>query len=423
VWRIVGTATFVMWCLVPSVGHSADYWVAPTGRDAAGRGSRAQPWATLQYAADRVRPGDTVHVRDGNYDGFHLVRGGTEKAPVTFEAAGERVRIAKRNPKTPDGINVEGAGHVVIDGFAIDEMPRAGVRLTHSAHSTIRRIRADHNGSWGIFTSFCDDILIERNTTTRSVREHGIYVSNSGDRPIIRRNVVRGNRNCGIHMNGDSSQGGDGIISGALVEDNVVLDNGRTGGSAINCDGVQQSRIQNNLLVNNHSNGISLFRIDGAAGSIGNSVINNTVVQAADARWAINIKNESKDNLVANNILFHTGSKGSINVSVDSVAGLVSNHNIVGDRFSADDGELALSLSAWRSATGQDRNSQVATPQDVFVDIKSGDYHLRDGSPAIDAADPGLSPRADIEGTPRPGGARPDAGAYEAKEAKAGRNR
>ena len=236
--------------------------------------------------------------------------------------------------------------------------------------------------------------------------------------PIIRGNVSRGNRMCGIHMNGDASQGGDGIISGALVENNVVFDNGSGGGSGINCDGVQDSKIQNNLLYNNHSNGISLYRIDGAAGSIGNSVINNTIVQAADARWAVNIKNQSTSNLVVNNILFHDGSRGSINIAADSLSGFRSDYNIVVDRFSLDDGDHFIRLAEWRSATGLDRHSQVSRPQDVFVNLESSDYHLRDGSPAIDAADPALAPRMDIEGSPRPRGARPDAGAYEAKDGK-----
>src|SRR4051812_16002194 len=76
----------------------------------------------------------------------------------------------------------------------------------------------DQNGVWGIFSGFSDDLLIENNTASRSVNQHGIYVSNSGDRPIIRNNTLWGNHDCGIHMNDDVTQGGDGIISNALVE-------------------------------------------------------------------------------------------------------------------------------------------------------------------------------------------------------------
>src|SRR5690606_3035 len=119
----------------------------------------------------------------------------------------------------------------------------------------------DMNGSWGFLSGFSDDLLIENNEASRSQVEHGIYVSNSGDRPTIRGNRVWGNRANGIHMNGDASLGGDGIISGARVEKNVIHDNGTGGGSAINADGVQDSRFLNNVVYGNHAGGISLYRI------------------------------------------------------------------------------------------------------------------------------------------------------------------
>jgi hypothetical protein len=397
----------------PPDAWSADYWVGPKGRDANGQGSRTRPWATLQYAADRVRPGDTVHVLDGDYTGFDLRRGGNQQAVVGFKAEGKRVRIVRRNQKTPDGINVEQAGYVVIDGFSVYAMPRAGVRAANSPHVTIRGIRTDHNGVWGIFTAFCDDVTIEGNHTSDSQKEHGIYVSNSGDRPIVRANTTWGNRGCGIHMNGDLSLGGDGIISHAVVESNVIFENGKGGGSGINCDGVQDSKFQNNLLYNNYSSGISLYRGDGGAGATGNSVINNTIVQAADARWAVNITDKSTNNVIANNVLLHKGSKGSINISADSLSGFRSDYNIVVDRFSPDDGSRFISLTEWQSTTGLDRHSLVSTPQDVFVNSGSSDFHLRAGCPAIDSADPGVAPRTDLEGRARPVDARPDIGAYE----------
>jgi hypothetical protein len=398
---------------------AADYWVGPKGRDATGHGRRTRPWVTLQFAADRVRPGDTVHILDGDYEGVDLRRGGTSGMPVSFKAEGKRVQIVRPNRRTPDGINVEGASHVVIDGFVVNGMPRAGVRAVLGSHITIRGLRASRNGVWGIMTGHCDDLAIIGNQTSNSVKEHGIYVGNSGDRTLIGGNITWGNRGCGIHMNGDLSQGGDGIISDAVVESNLIFENGKGGGSGINCDGVQNSKFRNNLLYNNHASGISLYRIDGGGGSMGNSVINNTFVQAADAWWAINVKNKSTNNVIANNILFHQGSRGSINVSADSLSGLRSDFNIVADRFSPDDGSRFMSLAQWQSFTGLDRHSQVSKPQDVFVNIESNDYRLRDGSPAIDAADSEAAPSVDIERKPRPVGARPDIGAFEARDRNA----
>src|SRR5208282_4507220 len=142
-WTTIWVVGILLGCVLPGGSRSADYWVGPRGRDQRGNGGQRRPWATLQFAADRVKAGDTVHVLDGDYTGFYLSRGGEEHAPIRFIAEGQSVRITRRNQRTLDGINIEGAGHVVVDGFVIDGMPRAGIRLTHSKQSVVRRIRAD----------------------------------------------------------------------------------------------------------------------------------------------------------------------------------------------------------------------------------------------------------------------------------------
>jgi len=279
---------------------------------------------------------------------------------------------------------------------------------------TIRGNTGDLNGRWGILTGFSDDLLIENNVMSRSQAEHGIYVGNSGDRPVIRRNVVWGNRANGIHMNGDLSQGGDGIISGAVVEANTIYDNGLGGGSGINCDGVQSSIIRNNVIYDNHASGISLYQIDGGQPARNNQVLHNTIVMASDARWAINIQNASTGNVVRNNILYNQHSfRGSIAISADSLPGFVSDTNVVMDRLSTDGGDTRLTLAAWRGVTGQDTQSIVATPAILFGDFAADDYHLSSTSPARDAGATLPSVTDDREGAPRPQGPASDIGAFE----------
>ena len=171
--------------------------------------------------------------------------------------------------------------------------------------------------------------------------------------PIVRNNQVWGNAGNGIHMNGDLSQGGNGLIVNAVVEKNVIYDNGRQGGSGINADGVQNSRFLNNLLYNNHASGISLYRIDGAAGSTNNLVAHNTITMASDGRWALNIQNGSAGTSVVNTILHNNhSSRGSIDISADSLPGFTSNHNIVRERFTIDDGSVELGPVATRDQPG-----------------------------------------------------------------------
>jgi len=412
--RIARLAT-VLWAGAASVADAATYYVAPppSGNDAHA-GTLAQPWATLQHAADAVQPGDTVQVRAGSYVGGYFTTSGTAAQPITLEAyPGESPAITADNPTTPDGINLEGASYMIVQGFTVNNRTRTGIRAVTCDHVTIRGNSMDSNGVWGILTGFCDDLLIENNVTSRSVQQHGIYVGNSGDRPVIRGNIVFGNSGNGIHMNGDISQGGDGIISNATVEDNVIYDNGVTGGSGINMDGVQNSLIRNNLLYDNHASGISLYQIDGGGPSTGNQVLNNTVLEASDGRWALNIQDGAVNNTVRNNIFYNYHSfRGSISISTDSLSGFSSDYNVVMSRFTTDGGDTILTLAQWQ-AMSQDLHSLIATPAQLFVDAADDDYRLSATSPAADAGQTQADVPTDIVGIARPQGPAYDIGAYE----------
>jgi hypothetical protein len=417
--RVLALAFLVALLAPTDPARAADYFVTNGGDDGLDGLSLATAWATLGHAANVVNPGDTVHVQDGSYQGFYLSRSGAPGSPITFKAEGAAVQITADNGTTPDGINVEGADYVVIDGFVVNDRTRAGIRVALASFVTVRNCHAGNNGRWGIFTGFADDFTVEYNETHHSQAEHGIYVSNSGDRPVIRGNLVHDNRANGIHMNGDASQGGDGTISGALVERNVIYGNGVGGGSGINMDGVTDSVVRNNLLYDNHASGVSLYRIDGATGSTGNLVINNTIVNAADGRWCVNINNGSTGNRVANNILYNLHSfRGAITIDSSSLAGFTSDYNAVIGRFSTDGGNTVIGLPPWQ-ALGYDAHAFVATPAELFL-APGSDFHLRAGSPAIDAGTAAGAPTNDLDDAPRPVGGGIDVGAYENQLANCG---
>lgn len=424
------------------------YVAAPEdGGDDGNIGSKDAPWATLQYAADNVMPGDSVVVMPGGYAGFHLQTSGLAGQSITF-AAQPGARIVARNANTNDAINIENwdspppIGHVVIEGFTLDGdsfpgvleaenpdttqlRPRTGIRIVGTdggsfAHDIVVRNNVISNcRMWGILTGHVQDILIEGNECSGSRVEHGIYHSNSGDRATIRGNILHHNRANGLHMNGDISAGGDGIISDCLVENNVIYQNGTGGGSGINCDGVQSSVIRNNLLFDNHASGISLYQIDAGAPAIGNFITNNTIVQASDGRWCINIRDGSSGATLRNNILMSRHSfRGAINIDAASLPGFTSNFNQVISRFTLDDGNSVISLTAWQTATLQDMNSSVAAPENLFYTpngVLAEDYLLKPGSPAINTGGAQNSPNFDLRGVPRPQGGPGnfDAGCFE----------
>lgn len=402
----------VLACL-PASASAATYYVATDGDDGA-TGDMNAPWQTLQHAADSVAAGDTVVITPGAYAGFHLEQSGADGMPITFSAQ-SGAEITSENSQTPDGINLEGASWIILEGFTVNGMERAGLRTVTADHVTLRNNQGNGNGRWGILTGFVDDLLIEDNRMSGSIEEHGIYVSNSGDRPVIRRNVLFGNAANGLHMNGDAEQGGDGIISDALVESNVIYSNGMLGGSGINCDGVQDSLIVNNLIYDAHASGISLYQIDGGGPASGNHVINNTVVIASDGRWALNIMDDSSGTTVYNNVFLSLHpSRGAIDLcGAGCLSGFTSDYNVVVDVFTPDDNDF-ISLAEWQTATGQDMNSIVADSAAVFVDATGGDYHLSDTSPAVDSGTATEAPTSDLDGNLRPFGAAVDIGAYEA---------
>jgi hypothetical protein len=396
------------------------YYVSSTGNDSH-TGTSQSPWKTLQYASDNAKEGDTVIVTAGEYAGFVIGwdgdQDGTSQNPIVFHA-NPGVIITSKNNKTADGINIEGASYIVIDGFTITNLAntitRAGIRSVENTGVVLKNNVIDGMGRWGIFTGFSENILIENNKTSNSKNEHGIYFSNSADNPIIRGNISFGNHGCGIHMNGDLSQGGDGIISNALVEQNIIYDNGTGGGSGINCDGVQNSTIRNNLLYNNHASGISFYKIDAAEPAKNNLVINNTIIMASDGGWAINITDGSTNAKVFNNILFTNQSyRGGLDCGENSLQGLQSDYNITIDRFTTNGGDNILSLAEWKILTSQDGHSALSTPNDIFVNAAANDYSLKKDCLAIDKGTNNNAPSVDIAGYIRPAGIGYDIGAYE----------
>jgi hypothetical protein len=412
--RIV--VVFALLTALPLSLCATTYYVAHWGNDAYNGLSWDSAFATLQHAADLVSAGDSVLTADGDYVGFDLRTGGNGSQPITFLAWGDSVTITVENGTTPDGINIENADWVIIDGFNVVGITRAGIRIALSEHVRIRNNFCTQNGKWGIFTGFADYALIEHNECSYSADEHGIYFSNSADHPTIQYNYCHHNHSCGIHMNGDESMGGDGLITDATVCCNIVYENGTGGGSGINCDGVAESRIFNNLLYMNHSSGISLYQIDASAGSYNDKIFNNTIINDADARWCLNINTGSTGDTIFNNILINLHSwRGSISIDSSSIPDFFSDYNVVVDRFSDDGGNSTMTLAQWQSL-GYDAHSMLADPLDsIFVGWQSGNYHLQQDAQAVDSGTAAVSSVVayDLDGVPRPQGAGFDIGSYE----------
>ena len=104
--------------------HAADYYVDaddPTAADT-NPGTIAKPFVTVQKAADLVQPGDTVRLKAGVYrQQFVLKTSGTEKAPITFEAApGDEGKVLFRGTEIVPQVDQQPGPHGTVLSLSYD---------------------------------------------------------------------------------------------------------------------------------------------------------------------------------------------------------------------------------------------------------------------------------------------------------------
>ena len=410
-------------CSMLAFGANATtYYVAPPPAGSNfNLGTLAQPWATLQHAANQVGPGDVVEVRTGNYAGMNLTSGGAAGLPITFRAfAGESPVIDAPAASPSVGINIETASHVVIEGFRLVATGNYGIRIIDSDDVQVRNNRIDGMTQSGVLASSADDVVIEDNHITASVINAGVLYLGSGDRLVVRRNELLNNHG-GIVLIADAKFGPPGLIRDAIIEANRIRIVNGSLVSAIAFIGVQDSTVKNNLAYNVPRFGILLWKDVASGSSTGNLIVNNTIVLLDIGRFAIYALEASTGTTIRNNVLYNANTSattGSISMSSDSFPGTSSNRNVVVDRFeiTTPQGDTMYSLANWRTQTGQDFNSLLGNPVTLFVSLATGNFRLPAGSPAIDAGEARNDVLLDVEGLPRPAFAGWDIGAYEFRD-------
>lgn len=407
------------------------FFVDPSGQDSSA-GTSGAPWATLQHAVDSVRAGDTIAVQSGTYAGCRIGSSGTAAAPITLKAApGAHVVVDRPGPSNRHGSDIEvenfaaassaqGPAYWTIDGLEVMNAPMSsGIDIRVTNHITVQNVYSHHNAYWGILVSFSDYPVITHNHCAYSVNQHGMYIANSGDYATVTYNEVDHNYGSGIQFNGDVSLGGKGYMVGNVIGENIIHDNGVGGGGALNLGGIVNSRVENNLIYNNHANGIALFNANAAVGSHDNVIVNNTIVMPVDARWGVNINSGATSNHLSNNIIVQQNRarlRGCIMIDASSLSGFTSDSNVFSGNvsFSIDGSSTVLTQAQWQAKTGQDKLSKSATTAALFASFATNDFRLKAGSPAIAGGSATNAPTIDLTGKLRPTGVRPSVGCYAA---------
>ena len=349
------------------------YHVAPNGNDS-NSGLSGKPWATIQHAADVVNPGDTVIVADGTYaETVAITRGGTSSSPISFRAENKwKATIAPQSTAGNSNYTLyfSRASYVTVRDFEITGTPDTAAAVKFDS-GTNNVVIGNNIHSVGVSTSKClsgAGILIADNNETvdgnliwnvgpprsakfRCNQQHGIYIA-AGTGGKVQNNIVSGIwQGYGIHLDGVG-------LSAWTVANNTVINSGdnahNTGGPFIfSCGG---GTCDNNVFVNN------LF----------------SQTQGGRCFWEFPGK------------------------------GKLGNHNSYTNNLTHNCG-----TQDWITGSGKEQKS--SDPQfRNYTGGPDGDYHLKSGSPAIDAGTPVNAPATDFDGTQRPQLAGFDIGAYEA---------
>jgi MYXO-CTERM domain-containing protein len=343
--------------LVPAVARAADWWVAPDGSDG-GAGTMDDPWATILQADAVVAPGDVVHVLPGDYScTFETTASGSEGARIVFASE-----------------------------------PKWGARLICDGGGWIAR------GDWVDIVGFelSGDAAVGMLAMGSHVRYFENWVHDLAP-------ACDGNGGAGIDAGNYDAQDVDMI--GNVVHDIWVDD----------IDGTPCNRVQ------------GLYHAI-AFGTIANNLVWNV------SGWGIHTWHAPSDLVITSNLVFGSGGGGILVGAGDSpgdgfadrffVANNIVVYNAVGIlEYGATglDNRYVNNL-VHENPGGHvilqnglvDEGTIVADP--LFVDWRAGgggDYHLADGSPAIDAGTPEHAPASDHDGVSRPQGGGFDIGPYE----------
>jgi hypothetical protein len=363
---------------------------APPGKEATAELKVDKAFQTIAEAARAARGGDLIAILPGRYAGFTIhdkPDAGDEKY-IHVKALGAPGDVVIDRPCPEDRnwmVNLSGAHHVIIQGLHLagtdtpgDEHPRgpnagifvSGDFLATSAlahHIAIVGNFSHNHAKWGMHSVDSHTVLVQDNLFGLSAREHAAYISDGSDDYVIRRNVFYGSNASGLQVNVDplaslekvakhpaievpkmtkdrgwalkvlsaatvkfgTNSFPDGRGFNYIIESNVMNDNGRAGGAALNLAGVRESLIQNNLIYGNHASGIAEWDnanpfdaaqvkpgpqapsdVTGADvlplfGCFSNVIRNNTVLMDKQGRPALAVGNGSWGTQAYNNVLIN----------------------------------------------------------------------------------------------------------------------
>jgi len=148
-WRPSAIAAALVLVAVSSRLSAGEFFVAPTGDDAAGDGTIEKPFATVQRAQAAASPGDVVNIRGGTYAlsekqiarkqrlfayVTYLDKSGTPDHPITYQAYKDEHPVFDLSAIKPAGLRVD-AFYVPASYLHIKGIEVVGVQVTIKSHT------------------------------------------------------------------------------------------------------------------------------------------------------------------------------------------------------------------------------------------------------------------------------------------------
>lgn len=353
--------------------------VSPQGDDT-NEGSQAQPFKTLQRAADIVQPGDIVLVEDGTYSApgtiLTIERGGSSVSWVWFKSRNRfGAKLVGMGNDTDTGISLR-ASFVRVEGFDISGMRSSG--------GSTQGIEAYSGGAdTQIVGNHIHDIGQQCSTSVNGFV--GIFVQQP--RVVVDGNIVHdigrelpGENGCtddfnaardhGVYLNGR-----DPGADGAIVRNNIFYNLRRGWSVQLYPGDLEDVRILHNT-----------FAFDNPRQD-GHIVLDATIT----------------DTTISNNI-FHQPRGAALHIGSELAASnVVISHNIT----------TAAEMLDAATPAGITLEVNTLSTDAMFVNVSAFDFRLADGSPAIDSGQMHVDGVGDVVGCMRPRGAGVDVGAYE----------
>ena len=424
------------------------YYVSPNGSNSNQGTSQTSAWATIQHAADVMRPGDTAIVLAGIYnERVSVSRSGQNGRPITFQAMAGTTA-------TMQGFQMN-ANYIQVLGFDITNNNQTdetawGIYLIGSNNTV-----SDNN----IHDLCAEGIYVSGNgnpnstSTANNIISHNSFIRDEmaggqieGQNNLVAYNTVSGTLqyppNC-YSRDGADADGFRFFGNGHMFRSNMI-ENIPVPGSPYNLnphtDCFQSWGPATNVTFDSNwcqwpapasgSNGVGneIGMVENSAGTVNNLLFMNNVfvnmsqgLQVDGSSGSSNITglqfdNNTVDNItqegviliadapaaqVINNIFCNVGDGGDNYLSADSSS----------SNFSATNNDMWMSNGSTPGTYGSNATYINENPQ--FVNLSGLNFHLNASSPMIDAGRTLSRVTHDYNGVSRPQGVAYDLGAFE----------